>query len=513
MKNKLIKSIVFIVVGMILMSTVQYVLVQKFDYPVNTEGITKCIKGFYKEDKDSIDVIYLGTSHMAHGISPMEVYDEYGITGYNLATSRQPIEVSYTLLQEAVKCQNPKVVVLDVSNLFFDKGSNEAYRYVLDSLPFSWNKLNLMLDYEKSVKNPDSLSSLLFPIAKYHNRWNELVANDFSWLSYQKSYYAKGYIFRSQIEPFGTTVEQMNQMGDNKEKVSISTNNIECLLKIKKLCDDEGIELLLTKIPSIYAPDQYDSAWTEKKAKVIREVCQKNDISYWDILYDAGMNIDYVLDSMDGGIHFNIIGAEKVSNILGKYLEENYDISKKENLQFEEDMFLYKKVKQLALLELEQEFTDYLNNLNNRKEDYIIVVAAPKKFSTNLTSEECQKLSALGIKGNLENLDEKSLIAIVDGGQVVCNLLSNETIDYSYTDENGNNFCVSDVSIKVEDDEYSQGKFGINIVVFDKKTQGVVDSVSFSVGEEKYVAERNNKSTEKYLKRYEDYYIKNRKKI
>ena len=38
---------------------------------------------FFREEQD-YDVLFLGNSHMINGVLPMQLWDEYGITSYNL---------------------------------------------------------------------------------------------------------------------------------------------------------------------------------------------------------------------------------------------------------------------------------------------------------------------------------------------------------------------------------------------------------------------------------------------
>ena len=69
---------------------------------------------FYNMEKDTVDVLFLGTSHSYCGFSPQDFYDLHGIRSYNLGSSRQGIWLSYYWLKEALKTQKPKIVVKEV---------------------------------------------------------------------------------------------------------------------------------------------------------------------------------------------------------------------------------------------------------------------------------------------------------------------------------------------------------------------------------------------------------------
>ena len=61
------------------------------DWPTTTT-----FAGFYDLDKDSVDVLFLGSSHGVTSFCPQEVYNQYGITSYNLSSDQQGLCLLYT---------------------------------------------------------------------------------------------------------------------------------------------------------------------------------------------------------------------------------------------------------------------------------------------------------------------------------------------------------------------------------------------------------------------------------
>ena len=47
--------------------------------------------GFYDLPKDSLDVVFLGASPIHCGINPVEIYNSYGITSYDISADQQDI--------------------------------------------------------------------------------------------------------------------------------------------------------------------------------------------------------------------------------------------------------------------------------------------------------------------------------------------------------------------------------------------------------------------------------------
>ena len=70
-------------------------------------------QSFYEMEKDSVDVIFLGSSHAISAFSPQMLYDGCGIRSFNLGSEEQSLLVSYYWLKEALRFQKPQAVVLD----------------------------------------------------------------------------------------------------------------------------------------------------------------------------------------------------------------------------------------------------------------------------------------------------------------------------------------------------------------------------------------------------------------
>lgn len=105
------------------------------------------IHAFYSEPKDTIDVLYVGSSPLLRGVSPMVMWQEHGFTGYVRASALQAPSVSYGLLAESLKYQNPELVVLLCDNIFsdYDYAEREGdLRRGLDGMKMSKYKLDII---------------------------------------------------------------------------------------------------------------------------------------------------------------------------------------------------------------------------------------------------------------------------------------------------------------------------------------------------------------------------------
>ncbi|MEG2931398.1 MAG: hypothetical protein RR825_06385, partial [Ruthenibacterium sp.] len=72
------------------------------------------MEAYYKQPKNTVDLLVMGSSHAYEGINTTALWTDGGIAAYNLCGSAQPIWNTYYYLREALKTQTPKVIVLDV---------------------------------------------------------------------------------------------------------------------------------------------------------------------------------------------------------------------------------------------------------------------------------------------------------------------------------------------------------------------------------------------------------------
>lgn len=534
------RIILFLAIGAVIWLGFEQLLTPKWYYP-NTSApdmIGRTITSFYEMPENSIDCLLLGVSHMLR-IQPDELYEAYGFTSYNLGTPVQPIEVSYFLLEEALKTQQPTVVVLDVTNLFYSGTDAVRWQTVLDELKFSATKLKFAKEYAARFEE-ESLLSALCGLYRYHDRWESLSYIDFYDAVRNKNYYTNGsYIYN--IKGPMVTTDDMNAMANTLQEntsnyvekyedgtysantyeaealytFSMPEENTVWLSKIRALCEENGISLLLTKIPSTQNPQNYSSAWIYDKYAFMKEYTAQNGYSYWDLLYDTSIDFDFTEDSEDYGAHLNFWGAEKATEALGAYLADTYGLGGHYSETWEADLETYREIRSLVNLQGETDFISYLNRLKTDFSDKLILMSASDDMSMGLTEEEKAALADFGYGFSFDDSYNHSYIAVIENGELVYECKSSRAQSYSGTATNGCEYEIeskgwyssSKASIKLNGEENAVNTRGLNIVVYDEQSGLVLDCVGFdlcNVPENRTVT-RYDQYT--YLREYEYYLI------
>jgi len=155
--KKIFKSIIFLI---ILVSSFQYYeekIFKRFDSFLNY--------AYYKIPKDSIDLLFVGSSHSYCTFNP-RLFDHYlKCNSLNLGTDSQSFSITYSAILEILKRQTPKVIVIEVYPLKREP-SIPALRPHLDTMSFSVNKLRLIKNSLPITKCGNHLINTFY----YHSR-------------------------------------------------------------------------------------------------------------------------------------------------------------------------------------------------------------------------------------------------------------------------------------------------------------------------------------------------------
>lgn len=272
------------------------------------------ISQYYNESKDH-EVVFIGDCEVYANFSPMVMYEEEGIKAYIRGSSQQLIWQSYYILEETLKYEIPKVVVFNVNSMRYSEPVSEEYnRLTIDYMKWSKQKVDII---NASMTEEESIWYYIFPILRYHSRYDKLTEEDFEYLFKRKDDTFNGFLVNKNVKPVENLPVQRKLATYQFEDICYDYLN-----KITKLCKDNGIELVLIKAPSLYP------YWYDEYDEQIRNYAEENNIAFYNLKNNVEeIGIDYSTDTYDGGLHLNLNGATKLSKFFAKLLKENYNLT------------------------------------------------------------------------------------------------------------------------------------------------------------------------------------------
>lgn len=313
---------------------------------VNKTSIKK-YEQFFHTDK-RFDVLFLGSSHVINGVSPLDLFRDYGIASFNLSQHGNYVRSAYYLLAqilEIIESENrdmPKVVVLDV---YADGESVPSLHNAWDGFPSS----EIKRDMARNLAN-DKQTEMVLPLSLYHSRWNELAKQDFNPTINQ--------LYGAELR-YGVSLPGAEIITDPEEKGDIDEEKRLYVDRIKELCSSFGIRLVLINIPYSYKPE-----W-QREANAFYDYAQENQLCYINYM-NEDIGIDFDIDLFDTG-HLNPAGMRKITHELGKLLQGMEVEDRRDGDQAEQWMEEYGDFIQFRINKLKQisQAAIYLMSIND----------------------------------------------------------------------------------------------------------------------------------------------------
>lgn len=347
--GNLIKLTIFVFIFLYLLVHVSYMCRGEL-------AVTRAnLSGFYNEEKNSLDVVIIGTSGTFSAYAPMEAYKEHGYTSYNFCANLMGADNMVYAVDEVLKYQSPKVLVIDimpyvVGNIAREYTEDYAIRYNTDGYRYSLNRLRAI----RNIVGSGGLS-YYFDIIKYHE--NEFYWDNFfcSLDNVNKGFYLLGY----------GVVESAYS---SDKKVQIDENANQCLTEMIEKCKEveatTDTEVLFIYYPYGDVSDRCENP--TEKINYIQDTVSKAGFTMWNSLdFIDEFEMDTSKDYWDCA-HFNIYGAEKISKIFGNYLANTYNFTdKRADEQYEkwnEDIQSWENLKKSYKTQIDGIIAEYNKN-------------------------------------------------------------------------------------------------------------------------------------------------------
>ena len=311
-------------VGCFLLAIMVSCLVLQQYFLRNMDHNSLRVEGFYQEERNSLDVVLIGASDMYTSFMPGRAYEQYGFTGYLLASESITAEGVKTAVKEIVRTQHPGLIVIEANAFLYgnaDNESNEAHIHkFFDNLPLSTNKL----EYIQRKVPADQQMEYIFPLIKYHGLWTEypdrffMMASNLS-LDVRGFNVLKG--FRTTAQIIKTDKKCYNDMiSDEHGELDLDPDLQKELMELLSYCEEKELNVIFVRAPHYVTDETYNRV---KRSNKMASIVREQGFSYYTFENDAvQIGIDENRDFYNED-HMNVYGALKFTDYLADKLVNN----------------------------------------------------------------------------------------------------------------------------------------------------------------------------------------------
>ena len=328
MKGKVLRAIKLAALALVLVLTLG--VLQEFVL-CHADHNRQRVKGYFDEEKDSLDVVFLGASEVYSDIAPGYAYRKDGLTGYLFATQANSILNYKAQLKNILNTQKPKLIVIELNGALY--GNREAEEVTKESNLRNYAD-NVSLDGVKLewMANNGALfnAEYWFPILKYHGVWSDFPDK----MQYQQTVlgdrmrgygYLKGILNETTI--FKKTQESYNpelaQSGQNKRPLLRESE--KALRDLLQFCKDEKLEnVVFARFPHIVVSRTFDRF---ERSNAAGDIVKEYGFDYLNFEKDfaqTGLSEDTDFYNLD---HLNVYGQKKFTAYVMDVLKQRYGLT------------------------------------------------------------------------------------------------------------------------------------------------------------------------------------------
>lgn len=270
----------------------------------------KCAVDWYSsfwDDPDQYDVWFMGSSHTYYSIYPMELYDKYGITSYDIATPSSTLPMTYWTLKNALRKGTPEVVFIDVYHLDMDNPLVQDRRKVhigFDAIPMSLTKIRAINDL---VSDRRFRWELYIPVYLENGPHEGAIAPNKN-ARFKLNRGAKVKTAAVAVEP-----KRIDGTLDHK------TRGMEYLEKIIDECNKRDIELVIAAMPFNGKNNKLKGLNTGV------DMAAEYGVPCFDMRYCPEF-IDYEHEFNKDG-HLNYDGAVRMTDRIGEFITDRFEVT------------------------------------------------------------------------------------------------------------------------------------------------------------------------------------------
>ena len=350
-KTHVLKVAIFAVIFILLLNLINPIL--SYTYDIRNYQM---MGGFYEEEENSLDAVYIGSSTCYAFWNPLTSWNEYGIAVYPYSCNAQPFEVAEYMIAETRKNQPDAVYIVNIKMLDDDGIIGiDRLHYMLDAMPFSKEKVELINYLVKSGGYSwGTMLELYFPIIRFHSRWDELTKEDLnvSLDGLKGTSYYDAYL-QTSIDASPIYVKSDAQLELSEEALA----PVDSLLEY---CEENDVKILFVTVPQVR-----DSEEQVQELNAMAEYISDQGFDVLSLVNEPEeVGLDLTSDLYNER-HTNIHGSIKFTRYVSEYLIDNYGFEDKRGEEayssWDEAFEEYKEIIEPWVLdiELDGEHRDY----------------------------------------------------------------------------------------------------------------------------------------------------------
>ena len=298
------------------------------------------IEGFRLEERNSLDVVLLGSSEIFTAFAPPYAWQLQGITSYPYGVSAGPATYWITMLEDILSRQNPQLIVVETNGAVYDADnlhSNAPLHYILDYMPMNANKLQALNSLV--TEETDEKEAFLFPIVKYHSFWSdpETLRSNFNNIRDQHKRghtMLRGIWVSNSIEGPNMPPRDLKQ---DYSKQSLDEGAERALREFLEYCQAKKLPVLFTCFPHQITTEDNRIYRNFQRTNTIEEIVKEYGFPYLNLerlIQEIGL--DPAHDYYNEG-HLNIYGQRKFTEFFSQYLAEECGVTPGNHTQAQKD--------------------------------------------------------------------------------------------------------------------------------------------------------------------------------
>ncbi len=336
MKQLIIKSLIFI-------ALISFILLKIDPFFIdNSTWKAGSFNSFYEEEKNTSDIIFIGTSQLNDGIDTYIIDAKCNTNSVKICGPGMNMAQTYFNLKEALNRQSPKIVAIETYSLItpvdvFNNSIDDNGNMALKSYKTEYYKrFGKAKQEEICLIYPEDKVYHMFNFFRFHEGWTDdkqlsksimtKLSSDPKRFNQNLSRGAKTFINQTQIHKF----ENKNFDSD---KYLISDDEKLYLNKIIELSRLYNFELLFFKVPVLDVYYNNIAKRFNESTDELKTFLNKYDnIKHYDINGEVGGydRTHFKPDVVSNNQHLNYKGMIKTSSMLAKFINSNYTLNKQQ---------------------------------------------------------------------------------------------------------------------------------------------------------------------------------------